>query len=118
MRGLATYSPDSLVWVVKVAPRSTLVTVTLAPATTAPEGSVTVPAMVPVSFWAHSPTDRLKQASNNNRKRKQKVRGELARCMARLLPRGFRLGTASMPGGTGTPTVFTNFYGVLLLLSF
>src|SRR6476659_9627209 len=51
-RGLAAYSPVTFVIVSKVVPRSASVTVTLAPCTTAPEVSRTVPRMLPMSFWA------------------------------------------------------------------
>src|SRR5882757_10288203 len=51
-KGLATYSPEELVVVVNVCPRSKSVTETFAPTTTAPDASCTVPTIAPVSFWA------------------------------------------------------------------
>src|SRR5258706_3591456 len=51
-KGVATYSQDELVVVAKVCPRSKSVTDTLAPTTTAPVGSWTVPTMAPASFCA------------------------------------------------------------------
>src|SRR5215469_9860525 len=49
-RGLARYSPFAFVVVLNVVPRSTSVAVTLAPGRTAPDESLTVPTMLPISF--------------------------------------------------------------------
>jgi hypothetical protein len=45
------YEPELLVVAVREAPVFTSVAVTLAPETIAPEGSVTVPLICPVSAW-------------------------------------------------------------------
>src|SRR5581483_5396467 len=50
--GLKRYKPSDPVVVVRLAAVPSLVSVTFAPLTTAPEGSVTVPVMEPVSTWA------------------------------------------------------------------
>src|SRR5581483_2912526 len=69
-RGLAAYSPLVLVVVLNVVPRSLSVTETLAPATTAPEESLTVPTILPISFCADAkPAVRSSTASE-----KQKLR--------------------------------------------
>src|SRR3974390_1520753 len=94
-RGLATYSPDSLVVVVKLWPRSRSVTVTVAPATTAPLGSRTRPTMAPVSFCAQAAvTD-----NRNRRARQVRVRKfGMAMRMTKLLgpdPLNIRRGLAT-----------------------
>src|ERR1700746_754631 len=72
--GLATYSPASVVVVVKVCPRSTSLTVILAPVTTAPLGSFTVPTMLPGSFWAAAtPLRKLRRIGRNKRRRLRTV---------------------------------------------
>jgi len=45
------YVPAELVVVVRTVPVAVFLAVTAAPATTAPDGSVTVPLIIPVSVW-------------------------------------------------------------------
>src|SRR5882762_4217802 len=67
-RSAKTYSPCEDVFTVRVSPLAGLLTVTSAPATTAPEGSVTVPRIVPVTFCAADGSDTYRQIASTHHK--------------------------------------------------
>src|SRR5262245_52703906 len=65
----AVYSPSRPLVTTRVVPVPTLVSVTVAPGTTAPELSVTVPTIVPVTAWANAGGDQRDATRTRNRNR-------------------------------------------------
>src|ERR1700751_2762828 len=114
------YSPASFVVAVKVCPRSRSVMVTFARGTTAPLWSFTVPAMVPVSFWAQRNPANSKKRMESKVKRRVRTAGIRGSFTARLgKSGGLRpqlitiFWTVRVNGAT-----FDVYYEHLLLLSF